>query len=70
MDNPSRNDIRRLVKTFGVRADETILAYLDAHPGDEPLQLRVTLEDVTVYGPNPPAEKLTFAVEGEVQRSG
>ena len=69
MDNPSRDDIRRLLKTFGVKADETILAWLDAHPGGEPLHLRVTLEDITSYGANPPAEKLTFTVEGEIRRS-
>jgi len=69
MDDEIRGDIRKLLKTFGVKADETILAYLAAHREGAPLKLRVTLEDVTDYGPNPPAERLRFTVEGEVRRS-
>ena len=70
MDNPSRDDIRRLLKTFGVKADETILAHLEAHPGDQPLRLKVTLEDITDYGANAPADRLSFSVEGEISRGG
>ena len=69
MEDEIRGDIRRLLKTFGVKADEMILAYLAEHAEGGPLQLRVTLEDVTDYGPNPPAEKLSFTVEGDVRRS-
>ena len=69
MEDEIRGDIRRLLKTFGVKADQTIMAYLAAHAEGEPLRLRVTLEDVTDYGPNPPAEKLSFTVDGEVRRS-
>lgn len=69
MQDASRDDIRRLLKTFGVKADETILAWLAAHTGDQPLRLRVTLDDMTNYGANAPAEKLHFTVEGDVRRS-
>jgi hypothetical protein len=69
MQDASRDDIRRLLKTFGVKADETILAYLAAHADGGPLRLRVTLDDVTDYDGKPPAEKLHFTVEGDVRRS-
>ena len=69
MEDPIRSDIRRLLKTFGVKADESILTYLAAHADGKPLHVRVTLEDVTDYGANPPSEKLHFSVEGDVRRS-
>jgi hypothetical protein len=68
MQDTSRDDIRRLLRTFGVKADETILAHLARTPGDRPLHLRVTLDDLTDYGGSPPPEKLHFTVEGEVRR--
>lgn len=68
MQDAVRDDIRKLLKTFGVKADETIVAYLAASQGESPIRLRVTLEDVTDYGANPPPEKLSFTVEGEVRR--
>jgi hypothetical protein len=68
MQDTSRDDIRRLLKTFGVKADEAILAHLAHTAGDQPLRLRVTLDDLTDYDGSPPAEKLHFMVEGEVRR--
>ena len=68
MQDATREDIRRLLKTFGVKADEAILAHLAQASGDRPLRLRVTLDDLTDYDGNPPAQKLHFAVEGEVRR--
>ena len=69
MQDALHDDIRKLLKTFGVKADETIVAYLAASRGDSPIRLRVTLEDVTDYGATPPPEKLNLTVEGEVRRS-
>jgi hypothetical protein len=37
-------------------------------PGDKPLQLRITLEDMTDYGDDAPAEWLYVQIEGEVRR--
>ncbi|KPL82610.1 hypothetical protein SE15_10895 [Thermanaerothrix daxensis] len=65
----SHHDIRRLLKTFGVQADEAILRYLEQHPGDSPLRLRITLEDVTEYGTNAPHSLLHLVVEGEIRRT-
>jgi len=68
MQDATRDDIRRLLKTFGVKADEAILAHLAQASGGGPLRLRVTLDDLTDYGGSPPAQKLHFTVEGEVRR--
>ena len=47
MEQSSRNDIRRLLKTFGIQADEAITAHLARHPGEGPLRIRLVLEDLT-----------------------
>ncbi|MDT8899121.1 MAG: DUF6494 family protein [Thermanaerothrix sp.] len=63
-----RHDIRKLLKTFGVQADEAIMRYLEQTPGAFPLRLRITLEDITDYGSIPPATPLHLTVEGEIRR--
>ncbi len=68
MQDTTRDDIRRLLKTFGVKADEAILAHLAQASGSGPLRLRVTLDDLTDYSSSPPAQNLHFSVEGEVRR--
>ncbi len=68
MQDATRDDIRRLLKTFGVKADEAIIAHLAQASGNRPLRLRVTLEDLTDYAGSPPPNKLGFTVEGEVRR--
>lgn len=62
----SRDDIRRLLKTFGVKADEVVIAHLARHRPSGPLQLAVILEDRTDYGAQPPAERLHLEIEGTV----
>jgi hypothetical protein len=64
----SHDDIRRLLKAFGVKADEAVIAHLARTPGSPPLRLRLTLEDLTEYGDSPPAQLLRVEVEGEVRR--
>jgi hypothetical protein len=68
MEDSSRSDIRRLLKTFGVQADEAILRYIVQNPGLPPLQLRITLTDLTDYGTDRPAKPLALVVDGEVRR--
>lgn len=68
MGEATQNDIRKLLKRFGVKADELITQYVDSMPGDKPLQLRITLEDMTDYGEDTPDTWLYIEVEGEVQR--
>lgn len=68
MEGSSRDDIRRLLKTFGVQADEAIIAHLARNPGDKPLRLKLILDDLTDYGGALPTESLHLEVEGEIQR--
>ena len=69
MESTSRDDIRRLLKMFGVRADELIVGHLARTPSAGPLRLALILEDRTDYGGKPPAEPLRLEIEGEVRRS-
>ena len=68
MEESSRNDIRKLLKSFGVQADEAVLKHLLQNPGSTPLRIRISLTDLTDYGDAPPGELLSFEVEGEVRR--
>jgi hypothetical protein len=45
-----------------------VIAHLARNPGDQPLRVRLTLEDLTDYGNNPPTTPLHLEVEGEIQR--
>ena len=67
MNQSSHKDIRRLLKTFGIQADEAIAAHL-AHTGRVGLRIRLVLEDLTDYGDSPPEKPLRLEVEGEIQR--
>ena len=68
MEDTARHDIRRLLKTFGVQADEAMIAHLARNPGVAGLRVRVVLEDLTDYGEQEPAEPLQVVIEGEVNR--
>ena len=71
MPSQSHEDIRRLLKEFGLTADETITAYLVENKPSTPLKLRITLEDVTEEANQSAAlsrpERLKLEVEGEVR---
>ncbi len=49
-DDMCKKDIRALLKTFGVMADEAIVGHIAKNPNAEILKLKVTLEDMTDYG--------------------
>tara|TARA_B100000579_G_C22634790_1_gene758452 strand:- start:49 stop:258 length:210 start_codon:yes stop_codon:yes gene_type:complete len=51
-DDMCKKDIRALLKTFGVMADEAIVGHIAKNPSAEILKLKVTLEDMTDYGDN------------------
>jgi len=68
MDENGRKDIRRLLKTFGIQADEAIVAHLAGNPQVNKLHLRVTLEDLTEYDHDNPVEPLRLQVEDTIQR--
>jgi len=65
MRSRAHDDIRRLLKEFGLTADETVSAYLIETKPDRPLRLRIVLEDMTDYA-TPPPRPLRVEVEGEV----
>jgi hypothetical protein len=65
MPSTSHDDIRKLLKEFGLTADETVTAYIIEHKPSQPLRLRITLEDLTEYE-SPPQERLEVTVEGTV----
>jgi hypothetical protein len=65
MEDHTRDDIRRLLKNFGIQADEAIQEHLDRLPEGVTLHLRVVLEDLTEYPQ--PAEKLHLEIEGQVR---
>jgi hypothetical protein len=65
MRSKAHDDIRRLLKEFGLTADETISAYLIEKKPSQPLRLRIVLEDLTEYV-SPPSEKLRVEIEGDV----
>ena len=68
MEESSRDDIRRLLKTFGIQADEAIIAHLARNPGQGLLLVRLRLEDLTDYGDAPPQEALHLEIEGDIRR--
>lgn len=67
MEGSPRDDIRALLKSFGVRADEAILTHLARVPGQQHLTIRLVLQDQTDYGGAPPEHPLHLEVEGTIQ---
>jgi len=66
MRSGAHDDIRKLLKEFGVTADETVSAYLIENKPNEPLRLRITLEDITQYS-EAPSKPLRVDVEGTIE---
>jgi len=67
MESTSRDDIRRLLKVFGVKADELVVAHLARTSHPPVLRLALILEDRTDYGPTPPADRLHLEIEGDIR---
>ena len=68
MEDDSRKSIRRILKSFGIKADETLVAHLALYPNVPSLNIRITLEDLTDYGDSPPHTPLGITIEDEIQR--
>ncbi|HXH21030.1 MAG TPA: hypothetical protein VNN10_03295 [Dehalococcoidia bacterium] len=65
--NATNDDIRRLLRSFGIRADEAIQARARDARGVKALRLRIVVEDLTAYPDAQPAKPpLLLEVEGEV----
>ena len=68
MENETaRDDIRKLLKTFGIQADEAIIRHLERLSGPKKLHLRLALEDRTEYGADAPEVPLTLTIDGDVR---
>lgn len=65
MRSTAHDDIRKLLKEFGLTADETVTAFLIEEKPKQPLRLRIVLEDLTQYE-TPPSRQLRVEVEGQV----
>ena len=65
MESP-RDAIRRLLKTFGIQADEAITTHIEQALAAPEIKIRLTLTDVTDYGDSPPASKLSAEIEGTI----
>ena len=48
-DDMCKKDIRGLLNTFGVMADEAIVGHIAKNPNVNSLNFKVTLEDITEY---------------------
>lgn len=70
MEDAIRRDIRRLLRTFGVKADEIITEHLGRNPDVDKLRVRVVLEDLTDYGEIAPEGRLELVIEEEISGSG
>ncbi len=68
MEGGPRDDIRRLLKSFGVQADEAILTHLARLPGEQTLRIRLVLEDQTAYPGVQPEHRLHLELEGAIHR--
>ncbi len=68
MEDNSRKSIRRMLKIFGIKADETLVAHLALNPNVASLKIRITLEDLTDYGDSPPQDPLSVTIDDEIQR--
>ncbi len=61
-------DIRKLLKTFGVKTDQVIQDHLERHPELEELHVRLVLVDLTTYPDETPEPRLHLEVEGTIKR--
>jgi hypothetical protein len=68
MEEETRMDIRRLLKEFGVKADQAIMAHLSRMESPGPLRVRLVLEDDTVYIGSGPPSPLHLEISGEVRK--
>ena len=68
MEGTTRDDIRGLLKEFGVRADEAVVTHLACHQDIDYLHLRITLEDLTPYNDGLSFSPLSLIVDGDIHR--
>ena len=67
MSSTGRDELRALLKTFGIQADESVIAHLARNPKLGSLHIRLALEDLTDYGGDNPVGELTLKIEGAIE---
>lgn len=67
MSSTRRDELRALLKTFGIQADEAVIAHLARNPKLGSLHVRLTLQDLTDYKGDDPEGDLAFMLEGEIE---
>lgn len=70
MDDNTRRDIRRLLKTFGVQADNALTEHIARNPNVGSFRVRMTLEDLTNYGEITKHGALELDIEEEISGAG
>ena len=68
MDGSERNDVRKLLKEFGIKADGAVIEHLARNDTVDSIDIRLTLSDLTDYGTSPPSTPLELVVEGTIRR--
>ena len=66
MNDNTRNQIRKLLKNFGIQADGALTTHLADLTTGKPVHVRITLEDLTDYGDTPPEEELHVEIDGRI----
>lgn len=66
MNDNVRNQIRKLLKNFGIMADEALTTHLSQLTTGRPVHVRITLQDLTDYGDAPPEEVLHVEIDGRI----
>jgi hypothetical protein len=65
-EDTARDDIRKLLNTFGIQADEAIIRHIERQPEPKTLRVRLVLEDHTDYGGQVPEKPLALMIEGDI----
>ena len=65
-DEMCKKDIRGLLKTFGVMADEAIVGHIAKNPGVDNLNFKISLEDITNYD-DANTERLNIEITKAIQ---
>lgn len=67
MTETERDAIRRMLKTFGIQADEAMVAHLARVGQNQSVKIRLVLEDISDYGSTHPETPLHLEIEGEIR---
>lgn len=68
MDEQAREDIRRLLRSFGVQADKAMSAYLEDNPDVTELRVRIRLQGERDAGAEYSPPPLDLVVGGIIRR--